>query len=335
MQYIVYGAGAIGGAIGARLFQAGHNVTLICRGAHLDAVRARGLLLHAAEGDVRLAIPAVAHPRDLTFGANDVVIMTMKTQDTERALFDLETSGGGDAAIVCCQNGVESERIAARRFRHVYAMLVAMPATFIEPGEVTASSAPYTGVLHAGRYPDGVDETIARVCADLTSANLISEPDPRVMRLKYSKLLTNVGNAIQLITGGEWSDAGVRAIREQAAAEARACYAAAGVDYADDDEYAQRVLRFYRAPSTPGARVLSSTLQSVLRGNTTIEVDYLNGEAVLMGACHGVPTPVNGVLRRVAVAMAAAGEPPGRYSTDELAELIARERAAMGTTLPA
>ena len=106
MRYIIYGAGAIGGGIGGRLFQAGHDVVLICRGAHLEAIQRDGLLLCAPEGDVRLPVQAVGHPREIDFTPGDAVILTMKTQDTERALLDLEASGDGELPIVCVQNGV-------------------------------------------------------------------------------------------------------------------------------------------------------------------------------------------------------------------------------------
>jgi 2-dehydropantoate 2-reductase len=330
MRYIIYGAGAIGGAIGGRLFEAGHDVVLICRGAQLDAIRQYGLLLRTPEGDLRLPVPAVGHPRNVAFTPDDAVILTMKTQDTERALHDLETSGGARLPVVCAQNGVENERLAARRFARVYAMLVALPATFLEPGEVIAGSVPHTGVLHAGRYPHGLDATIEQICTDLSRSRFRSDPDPAVMRLKYTKLLTNVGNAIQVITGGEWSDGGLRTMQREAAQEAIACYQAAGIDFASDEEYAARVNRYYRSGVEDSRRrVVSSTLQSVLKGHTTIEVDFLSGEVVLLGALHGVPTPCNSVLRRIAVQMAAAGERPGRHSVSELAAMVASERAAV------
>src|SRR5215207_7197961 len=111
MRYIIYGAGAIGGGIGGRLFEAGHDVVLICRGEHLEAIRRDGLLLRSPEGETRLPVPAAGHPREIEFTPDDVVVLTMKTQDTERALLDLEAAGGSGLPVVCCQNGVENERL--------------------------------------------------------------------------------------------------------------------------------------------------------------------------------------------------------------------------------
>src|SRR5579875_1917744 len=120
MRYIIYGAGAVGGTIAGRLQQAGRNVVMICRGEHLRVVRERGLTLRTPDGDHQLPVPAVGHPNELTFTPDDVVLLTMKANQTSAALDDLEAAGGYDLPIVCCQNGVANETIAARRFRRVY-----------------------------------------------------------------------------------------------------------------------------------------------------------------------------------------------------------------------
>ena len=331
MRYIIYGAGAIGGAIGARLFQAGHEVVLICRGAHLEAIRRDGLRLQTPEEDGRLSVPAVGHPREITFTPDDVIILTMKTQDTERALLDLETSGGADLPVVCAQNGVENERLAARRFARVYGTVVAMPATFLTPGEVIAEGTPLTGVLHTGRYPSGTDAIAARVCRDLTASHMLAEPDAAVMRLKYSKLLSNLGNALQVITGGMRGDPDFRAFMTEARREAVDCYRAAAIDFAPEEEYTERVQRFFRIGEVAGQpRSGSSTWQSLMRGHTTLEVDYLNGEIALLGALQGIPTPYNSVLRRLATQLAATGQKPGQFSFAELHALADAERAQQG-----
>ena len=331
MRYIIYGAGAIGGAIGARLFQAGHQVVLICRGAHLEAIRRDGLRLQTPEEDVRLRVAAFGHPREITFTPDDVIILTMKTQDTERALLDLETSGGADLPVVCAQNGVENERLAARRFARVYGTVVAMPATFLTPGEVIAEGTPLTGVLHTGRYPSGTDTIAARVCRDLTASHMLAEPDAAVMRLKYSKLLSNLGNALQVITGGMRGDPDFRTFMTEARREAVDCYRAAAIDFAPEEEYTERVQRFFRIGEVAGQpRSGSSTWQSLMRGHTTLEVDYLNGEIALLGALQGIPTPYNSVLRRLATQLAATGQKPGQFSFAALHALVDAERSAQG-----
>src|SRR5438552_8414080 len=86
MRYIVIGAGAIGGTIGGRLAASGHEVVLVARGPHLDALRAKGLILATPDGTVTLDIPAVAGPGELDLREDDVLLLATKTQDAEPLL---------------------------------------------------------------------------------------------------------------------------------------------------------------------------------------------------------------------------------------------------------
>ena len=322
MRYIIYGAGAIGGSIGGRLAAAGQEVVLICRGGHLAAIQRDGLRVRTPEGDIVERVAAVSHPREIEFRPDDAVILTMKTQDTERALLDLELAAPPDIAVVCCQNGVENERLAARRFANVYAMLVQMAATFLEDGVVLNECTPYAGTLDLGRYPSGSDATAEQIAAGLTAAKFVCRPDPALMRLKYTKLLANLSNGIEVVTGERRNrsyDRLSNAMRD----EAIACYQAAGIDWMPEPEYRPHTTAMWKVQEIPGApRVGGSTWQSVLRGNTTIEADYLNGEVVLLGSLHGVPTPVNSLIRTLANRIAAEGGKGGfRTVADLEAEL--------------
>src|SRR5580693_6622783 len=181
MRYIIIGAGAIGGAIGARLFSSGHEVVLTARGPHLAALRDGGLRFATPAGTVTLPVPAVSGPGELSLRADDVLILAVKTQDSAGALGAWAwepVAGGGVAAnslpLVCAQNGVASERLALRRFRRVYGMCVWMPATHLEPGLIESQGFPKTGLLPVGRYPSGTDETARQVSADLTASNFVS-----------------------------------------------------------------------------------------------------------------------------------------------------------------
>ena len=110
MRFVIYGAGGIGGTIGARLHQAGFETALIARRAHFDAIVRDGLRFVSPTQDVHLRIPCFAHPNDAGIGPDDAVVLCMKGQHTEDALRDLHAATGGDARVICCQNGVENER---------------------------------------------------------------------------------------------------------------------------------------------------------------------------------------------------------------------------------
>ncbi|HEX3948176.1 MAG TPA: 2-dehydropantoate 2-reductase N-terminal domain-containing protein, partial [Acidimicrobiales bacterium] len=202
MRFVIYGAGAIGGLIGGCLHQAGHQVELIARGPHLAAIQASGLeLVRGDEPAVTLPIRAVEGPDRLSWDEPAVVLLTVKSQDTEGALEALEAVAPSETPIVCAQNGVANERRAARRFANTYGLCVMCPASHLEPGVVHGHSTPVSGLLDLGRYPAGVDDTARTVAGALRGATFESEALTGVMRWKYRKLLTNLSNAVEAICG--------------------------------------------------------------------------------------------------------------------------------------
>ncbi|ALE75603.1 MULTISPECIES: 2-dehydropantoate 2-reductase N-terminal domain-containing protein [unclassified Pseudonocardia] len=308
MRYVVIGAGAVGGTIGARLDGAGRDVVLVARGAHLDAIRERGLRLDSPDGSRTHRIPAVASVTEVDWADGDVAVLAVKSQDTGPVLTSL-AAVAPDVTIACAQNGVANERAAAERFDRVQAVLVILPVEHYEPGVVIASSSPVPGVLDVGTYPAGTDDASAALSADLRAAGFASRPDPAVMDAKYGKLLTNLGNAVDAICGTADPDAA--RVTAAATAEGEACLAAAGITArtGDDDRVRREGILTEQAVGGRSRRG-SSSWQSLSRGSGSIEARYLNGEIVALGAAHGVPTPVNAELLRVAEEMAASGEAP-------------------------
>jgi 2-dehydropantoate 2-reductase len=326
MRYIIIGAGAVGGTIGGCLFQAGHDVILVARGAHLDALRADGLTLATPLGTATLAIPAVGGPAEVELRPDDALILTAKTQDAAALLDEWAwqpVAGGTVAAdtlpVVCAQNGVASERSALRRFRHVYGMHVLLPATHLEPGVVVAQGTPLAGLLHIGRYPSGADETSGRISDELGDSRLLAPVSQNVMRWKYGKLLDNLGNAIEALCGraaagfGGAADNGDGAeLRRLTRAEGTAVLDMAGFDYSSAAEVADVRRDNVRVePVNGSARAGGSSWQSLTRQTGTIEADFLNGEIVLLGRQYDVPTPVNEALQRLANLAARERRPPG------------------------
>jgi 2-dehydropantoate 2-reductase len=320
MRIVVYGAGAVGGVIGGRLFQHrdthGHDVTLVARGDHYDTVRSKGLTLNDPDGSVTLAVPAVDRITAVPLDAGDVVILSMKTQDTDAALEALAEHAPRGVAAACAQNGVENERLAARRFGRVYAICVMLPAQLLEPGVIDAAGSPHNAILDIGCYPTGVDDTVRAVSAALEASGLASRPDPAVMRAKYTKLLMNLQNPLDALVADRrsWGD-----LYKRARAEAEACLAAAGIDYASDEEEQARRRGVMEMRPVPGReRGGGSTWQTLVRGGRTTEVDWLNGEIVLLGRLHGVPTPVNAMLQDAMRRAAVEGRAARSFTAAEL-----------------
>ena len=324
MRYIIYGAGGVGSVIGGRLFHHGHDVVLICRGEHLSAIQQRGLNLKTPAQNFTLAIPAVGHPDEIQFTEDDVVFFTVKSQHSEQVQRDLYAAAGSQIPVVCAQNGVENERLAARRFNRVYGMLVRLPATYLEPGVVLNHASPRGGVLDIGFYPNGTDHLALRIANELDNGGFTSLVDPDIMRWKYAKLLMNLRNALQAICG---FDAPYGEIAQILQEEAQACFQAAGIEFATEEEIIERSRdKFQRGEIDGNTRTGSSSWQSLERGSPTIETDYLNGEIVLLGTLHGIPTPANGVIQRAANHMVRKSLKPGSLDVEELMNCILREK---------
>jgi 2-dehydropantoate 2-reductase len=316
LRYVIYGAGGVGGVIGGRLFQHGHEVILVARGDHLAAIREHGLRLQSPAEDVVLPVLAVGHPSEIQFEKSDVVFLAMKTQDTAAALADLLDAAGPDVPVVCAQNGVENERLALRYFGNVYAMVVMLPASHLEPGVVQGAGEPFSGLLDLGRYPVGIDELSRRIASALSGSGFSSFPLENIMRWKYTKLLMNVANSLQAACE---PGADIRDIRRMLREEAAACYRAAGIDWASDEEDASRREGNLRIGQIAGQRRAGgSSWQSLARATGSIEADFLNGEIALLGRLHGVPTPINSAMQRIANRLARDKRPPGSMSEEEL-----------------
>jgi 2-dehydropantoate 2-reductase len=318
---VIIGAGAVGGTIGVRLSRAGRDVTLVARGAHAEVMRERGLTLHSPDGTVDARLPVVtdpADPADLVLPADAALILAVKSQDTEAAVrrwADVPVAGGGTAgerlALFAAQNGVANERAALRYFDRVHGICVWLPATHLKPGVVVSSAQPYPGLLHLGRYPAGSDDASRAVAGDLEAAGFLAPLRDDVMRWKYGKLLRNLGNGLQALLGGQIPDHLSAAVLT----EGEAVLAAAGIAHTSlEEEAAERGDQVEVRPVHGQPRTGGSTWQSLARGAGSTEVDHLNGEIVLLGRLHGVPTPVNAAVqlavRRAARERIGAGEFP-------------------------
>ncbi|GAB2858924.1 2-dehydropantoate 2-reductase N-terminal domain-containing protein [Streptomyces deserti] len=351
MRYIIIGAGAVGGVVGGRLAQAGHEVVLVARGAHHDALREHGLRLRVPEGELTYRLPTVDGPAALgELRPDDVLVLAVKTQDTEAALRawgPAPVAHGTTAAmgvsparaesrawerlpLVCVQNGVESQRLALRRFRRVYGVCVWLPATHVEPGVVQAAGDPLTGILHLGRYPHGTDDTARLIAADLETARFEAPVVPDVARWQYAKLLANLANALEAVTGPLDSEE-AQALYARVRAEGEAVLDAAGIPYVSAQEQQEvRGDKVRLVPLDGAPRGGGSSWQSLSRGTGTIEADYLNGEIVLLGRLHGVPTPLNELLQHLANTFARERRAPGSMPVEELARLADEAAATAG-----
>lgn len=323
MRFVVLGAGAIGGAVGGRLYQQGFDVTLVARGEHGQALRS-GLVLEDPKETVTLPISAVDDVADVSWqgdaDGDAVVLLAVKGQHADHALSQLvAASAPASTPVVCMQNGVENERRALRHFPRTFGMCVMCPATQLRPGVVQVHSAPISGLLDLGCFPHGSDLQAQGIADAIDATTFQSVARPDIMRWKYRKLLMNLANAVEALCG---PGARFSPLAKEVQREGKEALAAAGIDAASSEEDRERrgdALQM--APTASGEWQGGSSWQSLARGAGSIEAEYLNGEIVLLGGLHGVPTPVNELLQRLALRAAAEGTPPGSWDIEELSDL--------------
>ncbi len=316
MRIIIYGLGAVGGAIAAGLAVEGRDVIGIARGAMLDALRDEPLRVRTPDGDFSATFPVVAHPSDITFAPDDLILLTMKTQDTPAALGDLRAAGVREQPIFCVQNGVTNEDLALRYFPNVHGATVMMPVIYVSPGEVVAQCTPKIGYFDIGTYPSGVTEDDYRLAAALDTQRLAGFVHEDVMSSKRGKLLMNTRNVLSALLGKKSFES---SLRDPLVEEAKAVFTSAGLSWQEVDATDPRRDELLRpgmvahAPDTGG-----STAQSLVRGTGHVETDFLNGEIARLGRLTGVPTPVNTFFTQLMPEMVAKGVRPGDLTPDDL-----------------
>lgn len=285
MNVAVVGAGAVGCYYGFLLARAGHTVTLIGRPALVAAVRSDGLVLESSEGTARVPVRATVDG-DGVAGA-DLVLVCVKSGDTEAAGAMIAPHLGRPATILSLQNGVDNaERLAAVLGRPVVPVAVYVATAMAGPGRVR----------HNGRGDLilGASETSARIAAALDAAGAPTTVSARALDALWGKLIMNCAyNALSALTqlpyGRLVQGEGVVASMTDVVRECVAVAEAAGVSVPPD------IFDTVMALSATMADQRSSTAQDLARGRPS-EIDHLNGYVVRKGAALGVATPANRML---------------------------------------
>lgn len=296
VKFAVVGAGAVGGYYAARLAHAGFDVALVARGAHLEAIQARGLWIWSALGDLVVHPRATADPRQI--GPVDVILYAVKTYDDATALPLLAPLLGPDTLVVTLQNGVGSAV-------HVGAVVgservLAGPtyiATSIRAPGLIEQTGTHRRIVFGEVHTPGATPSprVAALAELLLQADIQVEPvaDARVPlweKFIYLAPFAAVTGASRQAAGVVWSTPALRETLEAAFAETEAVARAAGVSVAAD--VLERV-RAYMDSLPPGTR---SSLLIDLQGGKRIELDALAADVARRGLALGVPTPVMSTL---------------------------------------
>jgi 2-dehydropantoate 2-reductase len=336
-RYVIVGAGAIGGTVGAVLTRAGVSTVLVARGRHAEVLAAAGMTLRTPDGTFRTAVTAASRAGDVRLTVRDVLVFATKTQQLDAALqewVDQPVHGpdgvigtaGEQLPVLTALNGVAAEEKALRYFRRVFGVCVWLPAVHLEPGEVIVRSWPVIGQFHIGRWPASTGtqadaELLTRLAATWGAAGIRVRMPDDVVPWKYNKLLSNLGNAVGALAA-EAADVSevVAAVRR----EGENILRYAGIEFVSFEMSTAARVDGPTIRPVPGwnAGPSNSTWQSLSRGTGNVETDFLNGEIVRLAHRLGIAAPLNAAVARAARAAVHNDLGPSRYSAEQLAELL-------------
>jgi 2-dehydropantoate 2-reductase len=320
MRICVFGAGAIGGNFAARLSAAGNDVSIVVRGAHLEAIKARGLTLIAGDKKIVAKVRASDNPSDL--GPQDAVLSTLKATSLGDLAASVTPLLGPDTPVVFAQNGIpwwyghglaQSRRPAPDLSRldpggalartvglhRTLGGVITSPNHVVEPG-VVVNEQPNRNGLWVAETDDRPSERVDRLRAALVAAG-ISSPVTRDIRYDiWHKLMANLtGSTICLILGQPGTiqkTPVINRMARRAHAEALAIAAAHGVtlDDSPDVRYGPKRVYFDHRPSI---------LQDYELGRP-MEIEAIVRAPVAFARSAGIETPTLDAIEAFAVSLA-------------------------------
>jgi 2-dehydropantoate 2-reductase len=300
MKIAILGSGAVGGYYGAHLSRAGHDVTFIARGAHLAAIRERGLEIRSpALGD--FVARARAEEDTSCVGPVDLVLFAVKTYDNPTALPLLRPLLGDSTAVLSVQNGVDSPGEVAQVAGEARTLGgTTYIATALESPGLIVQTGTHRRIVFGeafGALPN-VSDRVTRIDEAFRAADIQSEAvgDGRVPiweKFVFLAALAGFTGAARLPIGPVWGDAFTKAQFLAACREIEAVARAEGVPVAAD--VVNRIVPYIDA--IPGS--MRSSLLIDLQQGKRIEVEALQGTVVRRAAKLGVPTPIMSTLYSV------------------------------------
>ena len=290
MKIAVMGAGGIGGYVGARFAEAGAEVSLVARGAHLEALRANGLRLESPYGDAHLtSIRATDDPAEI--GVVDVVLFAVKMAHVDAAAARLGPLIGPDTRVVTFQNGIDVKDLLAKHVpeAQIAAGIIYLATHIKAPGVIFSPGGIHKTVIDA---LEG-DATMARffdMAKDVIGLDI--SPTDEIRRVLWDKFITLTAfSAVTCIArqpvGAVYAHPPLLAFFRALLAENTSIAAAEGIPFPEtlpDDKV--ELLR-----GQPYGQKSSMLID--LEAGKPLELPWLSGRIVELGAKHGIPVPAN------------------------------------------
>ena len=293
MRVAVFGAGGVGAYFGARLAEAGADLAVIARGAHLDAIRANGLRVDSVLGDM-LVEPAIASASTADVGPVDVVLLGVKTWQVPEAMQSLGPLLGPETLVVPLQNGVETvdELTSGIGTKHVAGGVCGGFCFIVAPGHVRHIGG--VTFIKFGELDGHKSPRVTALCDAFVRARVdAAVPDDIHMALWEKFLLVVPFGGVGAVTRaplGVLLTPPTRELLARGMREIEAIARARGVALPVD--IVERTLAILDGVNPSG----TSSLQRDIAAGKRSELDEWTGAVVRLGARAGVPTPLHDFL---------------------------------------
>ncbi|WP_321391264.1 2-dehydropantoate 2-reductase [Emcibacter sp.] len=292
MKIGIIGAGGMGGFLGVKLAEAGHEVFFVARGKHLEAMKEKGLTLREEERDTTVT-SFIAAEDPSSFGEMDLIVFSVKLYDTMEGARLCLPMMGPDTIILTLQNGVESVDMISEVVGHnkTIAGSIYVSANIEGPGVIRHNGGAGM-MMYAG--PDGIDEKqYEKIAAVVQDSAMAGDRHPDMMVMLWEKFVLLAANAgLGAMTGMEagamCQDPDIRPLFEMALKEVEAVANAAGVSL----QQGLVPMMMARIDALKGQNLLASQAYAKLHGNK-LEVEWIQGTIHRLGQKYGVPTPVH------------------------------------------
>lgn len=308
VKIAVMGSGGVGGYFGARLAIGGADVTFVARGAHLAAMRERGLSVEGGPDDIRLpSVNAVEDPA--TIGIADLVIFAVKLWDTESAIERIRPIVGPETAVISFQNGVLKDQYLIKAFGQDRIMggVCYVATSIARPGVIGRTGALERMVF--GEF-DGVTspraERFLRAClAGGIKAELARDIRREIWeKFVFLVALSGATTTMRTTIGPIRSNPQTRAFLLDVMQEVVAVGRAHGIDLPKD--YAQQRLRLADGLASD----MTSSMHHDLKRGSPLEVRWLSGGVVELGRAVNLPAPLNRAIADILALSAGGGDKP-------------------------
>ena len=291
LKVAVVGAGGTGAYYGGALAKAGHDVTFIARGSHLDAINKSGLQLNTVLlGDFHLDSPATDDISSID--PVDLVIFAVKSWGTETAIADMAGLVGNNTLIISTQNGIDSERLLSDAFgkEHVLGCTATVSSMITSPGVVTQAGGP--GSLVVGALTEGQSARVNDLATQCVAAGIAAETHENIELAIWEKFtficaLSGMTALTRKPIGEIFAQESTTQMYLQVLSEVAEVGRASGIPLP------QSIAADLLATTQAREPFIIGSMGHDLIANNPIEISLLNARVVELGTTHNIKTPAN------------------------------------------